>query len=170
MTGIKYLPHLLAAIVLFAAGHFVGSLSGDLRATQAKLELVTAQRDYQDAAAYAEREARQKEQAHAKAMADIAATYETEKKDAQDAAAAVIRDLRAGNVRLRAHWQACQGTAELSRAVASAAGTAGSDGLFETSVERILRDVGTLQAQRDALIDVTQADRETVNGTVPSEE
>lgn len=170
MTGIKYLPHLLAAIVLFGAGLWVGSISGDLRATQAKLELVQTQRDYADARLYEERSARQKEQEHAKAMADIATKYETEKNDAQDAADRVIADLRAGNVRLRAHWQACQGTAELSRAVASAAGSAGSDGLREESIGRILRDVGTLQAQRDALIDVTQADRETVNGTVPPEE
>lgn len=56
------------------------------------------------------------------AQADaIAAKYEEDRAGAEETHRAVVADLERGAVRLRAHWQGCQATAELSRAAESAA-------------------------------------------------
>ena len=51
----------------------------------------------------------------------------------------LVADLRAGNVRMRAHWQGCVHTGELSAAAAAAARADDSAGLRAESAGRIVR-------------------------------
>lgn len=92
-----------------------------VRVLDARMETVQAQEKLAIAQAAAVAQARKKElewQARADA---IAARYEQEKRDAEETHARVVADLRSGNTRLRAHWQGCVATGELSAAAAAAA-------------------------------------------------
>jgi hypothetical protein len=60
------------------------------------------------------------ERAQGEAMADIAAKHFQEMTNAESAHAVVVRDLRAGALSLRRHWQGCQATNDLSRAAEAA--------------------------------------------------
>lgn len=78
-------------------------------ALDAKAELGLVQRDLratEDALRNSERR-REAEQVRAQRMYDIAAQAEQERIDAQASADRTIADLRAGNLRLRDHWQGC---------------------------------------------------------------
>ena len=61
------------------------------------------------------------ERRRAAAAADVAARYEQEKADALATYDRVVADLRAGQLRLHARWQAAVATHELSTAAAAAA-------------------------------------------------
>jgi len=74
-----------------------------------------------DAEAMARSRVLEIERANTAAMADIAEKHLQEITNAESKHAAVVSDLRAGVVRLRAHWQGCQATADLSRAADAAA-------------------------------------------------
>ena len=60
--------------------------------------------------------ARDRERQLTEHMAQVAATYERDRQDAQATADAVVADLRAGNLRLHQRWQAAAATRDLSRA------------------------------------------------------
>ncbi|SBV37843.1 conserved hypothetical protein [uncultured Stenotrophomonas sp.] len=60
------------------------------------------------------------ERANAAAASAVAARYEKDKADAQAASDRLVADLRAGNQRLHARWQAAIATSELSAAAAAA--------------------------------------------------
>lgn len=66
-------------------------------------------------------EARAKEQAIAKKLADAGEQHEQDLADAKAKQDAVAAELRTGISRLRDHWQGCQATSRVSGAAASAA-------------------------------------------------
>lgn len=111
------------------------------------------------AIADAQANARAAEHKHTQELASIAAQYEKDKADAEAAADRLADDLRAGNRRLRSLWQGCQATGRLSGAAASAAEPDAEDRLREESAGRIVGAVRACQSQRDALINVIEADR-----------
>jgi len=76
--------------------------------------------------AQSEWEARQREATHRAELAAIADRYEQEQADAQASADAVAADLRAGNLRLRDHWQGCESAK--ARVPATAGGASEPDG------------------------------------------
>lgn len=61
------------------------------------------------------------ERAKAQVMATIANQHEQDKADDQAAYRRDLAGLRAGNLKLRSHWQGCQATAAVSGTAASAA-------------------------------------------------
>lgn len=92
-----------------------------VRVLDARMEAVQAQEKLATAQTAAVAQARKKEREW-QAQADaIAARYEQEKRDAEKTHARVVADLRSGNTRLRAHWQGCVATGELSRAALDSA-------------------------------------------------
>lgn len=107
----------------------------------------------------AEQAARAAQQRHAQELADIAARYEQDKRDAQDKADRVIADLRSGALRLRSQWQGCQATRNLSGAVARAAEPDGGADLRRAGIGSVLGITGACQAQVKGLQEVVRADR-----------
>ena len=106
-----------------------------------------------------ERAARQREQAGAAKLAEIAAQYEQDKSNAQAEADRIIADLRSGNQRLHQRWQACSATADLSAATAPAGQLdAGADDRA-ASAARIVAAADNCDAQVRGLQAVIRADR-----------
>lgn len=107
--------HILAGIGLFLAGCLVGrewrDRSADLAESRQQVSQLAGQVE-------AVQGARQVEQAQGQALADIGAKHEEDREAAEAVPAAVVADLRAGNVRLRKEWAGCE-TRLLSQAVAS---------------------------------------------------
>lgn len=92
-----------------------------VRVLDARMETAQAREQLAIARTAALAQARKKEREwQAKADA-VAAKYEEDRAGAEETHRAVVADLERGAVRLRAHWQGCQATAELSRAAESAA-------------------------------------------------
>lgn len=89
-------------------------------------------------AAY-EAESRRQEAEHRRQMDAIASETQRKLDDAQAAADRTVADLRAGNIRLRAHWEGCQATASLSTAAAVAASSGDAAELRAASAARIVR-------------------------------
>lgn len=85
--------------------------SADLTESRQEVKQLTGQVD-------AVQGARAIEQSQGQAMADIGAKHEEDREAAETVPAAVVADLRAGNVRLRQEWAGCE-TRLLSEAVAS---------------------------------------------------
>lgn len=104
-------------------------------------------------------EVKARELENAKAAAVIAVTdkYEKEKADAKQTHDAVVADLRAGNLKLRRHWQGYLATSQLSEAAAAAAVTDGSAGLRETGAGNLVRVGATCDARVNAMIGVIRA-------------
>ena len=100
-TAILWAIRACVGLVVLAVPFFFGYSMGG---KSARAELAQVKADYADAALYAERNARQQEQAHAKALADVAQQYEQDKTDAQESHARLVADLRRGTVRLQDHW------------------------------------------------------------------
>lgn len=151
----------LALIALLAGSHvyaFQRGENGAQRACEAVAHKALAQSAV--AEADAQRRAREAEQSKARVIAEIDRGHQEDLANVQKSADRVIADLRAGNVKLRQHWQGCQATSRVSGAATAAGQPDGQDGLRHESMRRILGWVGQLQAQRDALIDVAEADRE----------
>ena len=115
--GLSYVQTLIAcaivSLVVWSVQR-VKVLDARMETAQAREQLAIAQ-----TAALAQARKREREwQAQADA---IAAKYEEDRAGAEETHRAVVADLERGAVRLRAHWQGCQATAELSRAAESAA-------------------------------------------------
>ena len=98
------------------------------------------------------------ERRKAKALTAIAQTHEDKLHEIEADSARRVADLESGNLRLRKLWAGSE-TQCLSETAASAAELAGQDRLRRESTERVLRAVETVQAQRDGLRAVTEADR-----------
>ncbi|WP_089153120.1 lysis system i-spanin subunit Rz [Stenotrophomonas pictorum] len=107
--------HILACIGLFLLGCLVGrewrDRSADLAESRQEVKQLVEQVE-------AVQGARAIEQSQGQAMADIGAKHEEDREAAAAVPAAVVADLRAGNVRLRQEWAGCE-TRLLSEAVAS---------------------------------------------------
>lgn len=96
-------------------------------------------------------QARKAEARSADALAGVGTAYEKGLKDAQAKSAAVVADLRAGNIELRDHWKGCQ------RDAASATSTAVADAearVREEAAGRIVRVGAEADAQVKGLQDV----------------
>jgi len=98
------------------------------------------------------------ERRKAEALTAIAQTHEDRLHEIESDSARRVADLESGNLRLRKLWAGSE-TQCLSETAASAAELAGQDRLRRESSERIIRAVETVQAQRDGLRAVTEADR-----------
>jgi len=132
--------HILAGLLLFLAGCLLGrewrDRSADIAAGKQEVKQLTGQ-------VLAEQGARALEQAKGQELAQIGAKHEQDREAAEAVPAAVVADLRAGNLQLRRQWAAC----ETNRVSESAAGIAERDALAELRA----KDQGDLvRAGRDA--------------------
>lgn len=154
---LRYWPHLLALALAFGAGWYVGHAPGAAKAAKAERALALQQRDAAQRVALAEQMAREAEHRHAADMARIGKEHQEALTHAQTAADRLVRDLRAGTVRLQERWRGC--AADLSRI----AGTAGQpdDGADDRSQSagRIVRAAAECDAQVIGLQNVIRADR-----------
>lgn len=160
MTALLYWKQILAGTVLLvvlAFTYWLGGQSGRTELAEYKASVAEMSTTVAELRTEAERKARETEQAHAKALADVATQYEQDKQDAQATADRLVADLRAGNRKLRDHWQGCK--AQLPGVSPGASELAGQDRLREEDIGRVLEWAGILQAQRDGLQAVTEADR-----------
>ena len=147
--------HILAGIGLFLAGCLVGrewrDRSADLAESRQEAKALTSQVE-------AVQGARTIEQSQGQALATIGAKHEEDREAAEAVPAAVVADLRAGNVRLRQEWAGCE-TRLLSQAVAS---TVERDALAagrEEAAGRIVRIGRDADDQLAACQAVIKADR-----------
>ncbi|WP_312914472.1 lysis system i-spanin subunit Rz [Stenotrophomonas sp.] len=143
--------HILAGLLLFLAGCLLGrewrDRSADIAAGKQEVKQLTSQ-------VLAEQGARALEQSKGQELAKIGAKHEQDREAAGAVPAAVVADLRAGNLQLRRQWAAC----ETNRVSESAAGTAERDALAELRA----KDQGDLvRIGRDA-DDQVRACQETV--------
>lgn len=122
----------------------------DARADAANARQALAQERAARAELWAEFEAaaRAQEADHRRQMDAIAEETQRKLDDAQATADRVVADLRAGERRLRAHWEGCQATASLSAAAAIAASADDAAELRAASAARIVR----LGAECDAQV------------------
>lgn len=159
--GVRAAVFALLALLLAIALGLQVLANHDIRSGWDKDKLAWAEQTAEQAQAVieAQQAARAKEQASQAQLTAIAAKFEQEKANAQAEQARVVADLESGAVRLRQQWRGCQATANLSGAAASGAQPDPADRLRAASVGRVLGAVRELQAQRDALIDVVEADR-----------
>ncbi len=157
----RYWPHILIVVfytaIVGVLGHAVGDWQGDRRANKAELALAHVQRDAAQQVAVAEAKARQVEQDRAEAVAQVADAYEKGKADAQAKADRVVADLRAGNVRLRQHWQGAIATCDVSRDSAAALAAEREAELRAESASRIVRIGAEADAKVRALQDAYEA-------------
>lgn len=116
--------HILAGLLLFLAGCLLGrewrDRSADIAAGKQDVKQLTSQ-------VLAVQGARALEQTKGQELAKIGAKHEQDREAAEAVPAAVVADLRAGNLQLRRQWAAC----ETSRVSESAAGIAERDALAE---------------------------------------
>lgn len=127
-------------------------------AAVARLALEINARNAAERHAEALADARERERALRKDMADARADYHRRIEDAQAAADRDLADLRAGNLRLREHWRQCEASAGAGTPAAGGAapGADGSAGLREASAARIVRAVAACEAQVIGLQDVVR--------------
>lgn len=163
----RYWPHILGVLIYTAIvgliGHAVGEWQGNKRAAKAELALSHLERDTAYRLAEAEAKARQVEQRRAEDLAALDAKYQRELDDAKGKAESVAADLRAGNLRLRQHWQASIATCELSGSAAAALHADEVAQLRAESAARIVR----LGAEADAQIRALQEAYEALRRTAP---
>lgn len=107
-------------------GHGKGQAAGADELKALRAEYVAQNVLWARARTEASEKARELEQAEARRMAEAGEHYERGKRDAEEAGERTVADLRAGNLRLRQHWQGCVATSELS-ATAADAGRAAAD-------------------------------------------
>lgn len=109
--------HILAGLLLFLAGCLLGREWRDRSADLAQSRQAARQAQAETKAVESAREA---EHEQADKLAEIGAKHEEDREAAATVPAAVVADLRAGNVRLRREWAGCE-TQRLSEASAAAA-------------------------------------------------
>jgi hypothetical protein len=90
----------------------------------------------------------------------IAAQYEQDKANAQETAKQVVADLRAGNERLRNHWQGCVATGELAATAAAARESDAAEQLRNRGAADLVRLAARADAKERALQAVIRKDRE----------
>lgn len=154
---LRYWPHLLALALAFGAGWYVGHAPGVAKAAKAERALALQQRDAAQRVALAEQMAREAEHRHAADMARIGKEHQEALTHAQTAADRLVRDLRAGTVRLQERWRGC--AARLPGVGASSGGADEEARLQAESLGRIDRAVAECEAQIIGLQGVTQSDR-----------
>ncbi|GIV03788.1 MAG: hypothetical protein KatS3mg015_2618 [Fimbriimonadales bacterium] len=150
---------LLVAAIAGVVGYWQGGKHAATAAELAMAEHLAADRkaesDHKD-------KVRQLEQALAEAQADVSEAYEKGKKDAEATSAAVIANLRAGNLRLQQRWAGCE-TQRLSDAAALAAEPDATARDREESAGRIVRAAAECDAQVRGLQELLILEREQLN-------
>lgn len=157
----RYWPHILGVLIYTAivglVGHAVGERHGNRRAAKAELALSHVQRDAAQQVAMAEAKARATEQRRVEDLAELAAKHEKELQDAQVRSDRVVADLRAGNLRLRQHWQGAIATCDLSRDSAAAIAAEREAELREQGAADLVRLAAEADAQVRALQEAYEA-------------
>ena len=147
--------HILAGLLLFLAGFLFGrewrDCSADIAAGKQEVKQLTSQ-------VQAEQGARALEQTKGQELAKIGAKHEEDREAAEAVPAAVVADLRAGNVRLRQEWAGCE-TRLLSQAVASTVERDALAASREEAAGRIVRIGRDADDQLAACQAVIKADR-----------
>ena len=149
LWAIRVCVGLVALAIPFGFGYSMGGKS-------ARAELAQVKADYADAALYAERNARQQEQAHALALSAIAQEYEDDKEAAKRDHARLVADLRRGTVRLQDHWTCPSGVPPVGPGTGSADEVAR---LREQGAADLIAAADECDAQVLGLQAVTQQDR-----------
>lgn len=156
--------YVVAALLALVA--LVGALGYELGHDHASTAARAAMSEHQaaalEAAANHTAAVHQLEQDLAAAQAAVSEAYEKGKRDADSTAAAVVADLRAGNLRLRRHWEGCEAV-RLSDAAASAAELDAAARDREESAGRIVRAAAQCDAQVRGLQDLLILEREQLN-------
>lgn len=142
------------AALALAAGSYASIQT--MRLHHAQLVIAETAKLAAQAQADAQAKARAIEQAQAKAVAEIAESYEKGKADAQATADRVAADLRAGTLRLRREWAQCE-TGRLSEAAASAREFDAAEQSRAESAGRIVRAAAECDAQVSALQAIVRA-------------
>jgi hypothetical protein len=160
VNPITTLSCVLVALLIGAFGGYRHGVSTErARGEAAMAEHLAADRkaesDHKD-------KVRQLEQALATAQAGVSEAYEKGKKDAEATGAAVIADLRAGNLRLQQRWTGCE-TQRLSDAAALAGELDAAARDREESAGRIVRAAAQCDAQVRGLQELLILEREQLN-------
>lgn len=135
VPGLNYVQTLIAcALVALLVG-----LVQQVRVVNARAEIADLHARIATAHAAAETEARRIEHRWRNELDEIEARYEKEKTDAEQAHFRVVADLESGAARLRAYWQGCQATADLSAAATAAWRADELARLREQAAARIVR-------------------------------
>ena len=133
--------------------------SADIEAAEAKAKAERVVSEYAKAEADLQAKYRKAEQARTEAVAEAASQYSKGVSDAQAKSAAVVADLRAGNVRLRQHWQGAIATCDLSRDSAAALAAEREAELREQGAADLVRLAAEADAQVKALQEAYEAMR-----------
>lgn len=146
----------LLAVVASAQAVSLGDAKSDLSELRASVALSTAASA--DAIAAAERRARERNEELSAAYILAASNYDRGVRNAEDAGARVVADLRADNLRLHRRWTDAEARArDLSAAAAdSGAPDAAAEDRAE-SAARIVRAAAECDAQVRALQDIVRA-------------
>lgn len=113
---------IIAAVIglaLIAVSLYAVSLS--LQRDAARVEVAQLKAEYAAADAQARRRALETEMHYAEKMQALGEKLTKELDDADEINRRLIADLQSGNQRLRAHWQGCIATSDLSAAAEAAA-------------------------------------------------
>jgi hypothetical protein len=155
--------YIVVALLVAAIAGVVGYWQGGKHATMAA-ELAMAEHLAADRKAESDHKdkVRQLEQALAEAQAGVSEAYEKGKKDAEATSAAVIANLRAGNLRLQQRWAGCE-TQRLSDTAALAAELDATARDREESAGRIVRAAAECDAQVRGLQELLILEREQLN-------
>lgn len=147
--------HILAGIGLFLAGCLVGrewrDRSADLSESRQEAKTLAGKIE-------AVQGVRAIEHSQGQVLATIGAKHEEDREAAEAVPAAVVADLRAGNVRLRQEWAGCE-TRLLSQAVASTIERDALAASREEAAGRIVRIGRDADDQLAACQAVIKADR-----------
>lgn len=153
----RYWPHLLALVLAFGAGAWVGYQPGSGQAAKARQAMAFMERDAAQQVAIAEQMAREAEHRHAADMARIGLEHQEALKNAQAGYDRTVADLRSGNLRLQERWRSCAANLPNAGGAGSGADAAADD--RSESAARIVRAAAECDAQVIGLQNVIRADR-----------
>lgn len=162
---IPYAREIGAAVVLAAilgagwAGWEWRDRSADIEAAEAKVKAERVIAEYAKAEAELQAKYRKAEQARVDGLAAIAEQSEVRIREIQSEADALAAGLRAGNVRLRQHWQGAIATCDLSRDTAAALAAEREAELREQGAADLVRLAAEADAQVRALQEAYEAMR-----------
>lgn len=162
---IPYAREVGAAVVLAAilgagwAGWEWRDRSADIEAAEARVKAEKVIGEFHKAEREASERARLAERARVDGLAAIAEQSEVRIREIQSEADAVVADLRAGNVRLRQHWQGAIATCDLSRDSAAALAAEREAELREQGAADLVRLAAEADAQVRALQEAYEAMR-----------
>lgn len=157
----RFWPHILIVVfytaIVGVLGHAVGEWQGERRANKAELALAHVQRDAAQQVAMAEARAREIEQKRIESIAEIEGKHAIEMGRIESEVETLVSDLRAGNVRLRQHWQGAVATCDVSRDSAAALAAEREAELREQGAADLVRVAAEADAKVRALQDAYEA-------------